>query len=107
MIRPHRDEHGRLRAGAEGALAALGDFLETEIGENPAAFDELSGGLELVRLGQRGRWEFHGNVYTLRLSPEGARITNALDRRAPSVDLPLPAVEGALLEWRRCWPGPP
>ena len=103
MIRPYRDEDGRLRAGADAAMAALGDFLETEVGENPAAFDDLWRGLDQVRRRLVTHWEFHGTLYRLRMRPDGVRIRNAQDARGPSADLPLSTFEAVLDEWRRAW----
>lgn len=103
MITPYRDERGRLRAGAEAAAPALGDFLEVEVGENPAVVDELRHGLGQVRGGLAAQWTFHGTLYRLTMEPERVRITNAQDPRAPSADLPLQGFEAVLGEWRRAW----
>ncbi len=87
LINPFRDGAGRLRAGAAPGAAVVGDFFETEVGENQFVLKELLAGLEGVSLRREQEVLVHGNIYTVTVSPTCVRIGNLHDERAPGYEL--------------------
>ncbi len=100
LIKPYRDDEGRLRAAAAAGGEVLADFLETELHENPHIYREISRALVGVRTGAQPSHRYFGNLYSLTLEPGRVRIANTHDAHASGCDLAPDDFHRFLEAWR-------
>ena len=96
--RIEKDTNGRCRALVPAHLQALADFLESDL-QTPAGCDEALRRIEAVAAKTLERSEQTGNLCTLTLTPEQARIEH--EYLPSSCTLPLPELKDAVTLWRK------
>ncbi len=99
LIKPFRDNKGRLKAGTIPGYDVLRDFFETEIGENPYIIKDISKILSTVSINQNEEDEIYGNIYEILFTKHKIVITNMCDDNAPGLEMEFATFKEEFNTW--------
>ncbi len=100
-LQTRRDEHGRLRVLEPLPSALVGDFLETDVRDDPGHCRKVLASVDECLTGARKEIELVGNLYVLHVEADKARIENLYDDQVPPVELPAEELRRILQDWCR------
>ena len=100
QLRLYKDDRGVPRAEVPPPREALGWWLAQDIQSDRDACDELLSVIQDIRSGKRAEWEGTGNVHTITITPEGARIETEFAEPPRTAEVSLDELEDALRRWK-------
>jgi len=95
----NRDEKGHPRVKLDDTHAALSDFFNMEVRDNPVIIAEIESMIAAVTEERATCEPLYGNIYSLNLSSQHAVIENVYDAAAPACTLSLTEFRQLLEQW--------
>lgn len=100
QLRLYKDERGIPRAEAPPPQEALGWWLNQDIQRDLGACDEVLSVIQDIRAGRLANWEGTGNVHTITITREGARIETEFAVPPRTAEVSLDELQEAISRWK-------